>query len=144
MDAEASSRAVALLELLAGPAPARVVAADLLGLVDPPLLHDRGLHDLLGVDAVAVAAVGARLVVERAARVGEGRAARRAARGVGRRERLALAVLALNLDLDVVDHAREVGPDRVHEILEEREALVLVGDEGIDLGEAAEVDALAE
>ena len=37
----ARPRAVALLELLARPAPARVVAAELLVLVDAALLHDR-------------------------------------------------------------------------------------------------------
>src|SRR3954451_4421351 len=135
---------VALLELLARAAPARVVAADLLVLVDDALLDDRGLDRLVGVDAVAVPAVGAGLVVERAARVGERRAAGGAPGAVGGPERLALAVLALHLDLDVVDHPREVRPDRVHEVLEEREALVLVRHERVDLGEAAEVDALAQ
>src|SRR3954468_21711963 len=48
---------------------------------------------------------------ERAARVGERRPARRAAGALGGGERLALPVLALHLDLDVVDHAREVRPD---------------------------------
>src|SRR3954454_19969882 len=135
---------VALLELLARAAPARVVAADLLVLVDDALLDNRGLDRLVGVDAVAVPAVGAGLVVERAPRVGERRPARRAAGALGGGERLALPVLALRLDLDVVDHAREVRPDRVHEVLEEREALVLVRHERVDLGEAAEVDALAQ
>src|SRR5437868_8835664 len=41
-------RAVTFLELLARPAPARVVAPDLLPLVDPPLL-DRRRKLLLGV-----------------------------------------------------------------------------------------------
>src|SRR3954451_1662160 len=39
---DAALRAVALLVLLARPAPARVVAADLLVLVDPPLLDHGG------------------------------------------------------------------------------------------------------
>src|SRR5918992_1848514 len=126
---------VTLLELLAAPAPAGVVAAELLVLVDSALLDHRS--GLLLLDAVAVAAVGARLVVERAAGVLE---RRRAARGLLQRH----AVLAPDLDLDVVDHAREVGPDRVHQVLEEREGLVLVRDDRLDLGEPAQVDALAQ
>src|ERR1700744_6150073 len=46
---QARSGAVALLVLLAAPAPARVVAPDLLGLVDPPLLDGLGSGRLLGV-----------------------------------------------------------------------------------------------
>ncbi len=42
------------------------------------------------------------------------------------------------------DQPGELLPDRVHEGLEHDVALVLVGDQGIDLGEAAQVDALAE
>ena len=61
--AEASSRAVALLELLARPAPAGVVAADLLVLVDAPLLDD----GLLVTGRLAGLAVGGRLVLERSA-----------------------------------------------------------------------------
>src|SRR5262245_43256795 len=58
---------VALLVLLAGPAPARVVAADVVVLVDAPLLHDRGLVP----GRLAGLAVGARLVLHRAAGVGQ-------------------------------------------------------------------------
>src|SRR5918999_5486387 len=126
---------VALLELLAGSAPARVVAPELLVLADAALLdHRRRLVRLL-----AGLSVGARLVVQRAARVLErGRAAALLLRHA------LVAVLALDLDLDVVDHAREVGPDGVHQVLEERERLVLVGDDRLDLREPAQVDALAQ
>src|SRR6185503_20605511 len=56
--------AVALLVLLARPAPARVVAAELLVLVHAALLdHRRRGVRLVGLDAVALAAVGARLLV---------------------------------------------------------------------------------
>src|SRR5690242_3415704 len=52
------SGAVALLVLLARPAPARVVAPDLLGLLDAALLHGRGrLHRALG-DLLGRADVG--------------------------------------------------------------------------------------
>jgi hypothetical protein len=44
----------------------------------------------------------------------------------------------------VVDHPREVRPDRVHQVGEEVEGLVLVGHERVDLGEPAQVDALAQ
>ena len=54
------------------------------------------------------------------------------------------AVLALDVDLDVEDHARVVGPDAVDQVPEEGERLVLVGYQRIDLGEAAQVDALAQ
>src|SRR3954465_12058650 len=51
----APSGAVALFKFLARPAPARVVAPDLLGRLDPPLLDRRG--DLVGLrDRVAVRA----------------------------------------------------------------------------------------
>src|SRR3954468_11283692 len=134
------SGAVALLELLARAAPARVVAPELVVLVDAALLDRRGWlrAGRAGVDPVAPAAVGARLVLERAARVG----VRPGATGLGA-DRL-VAVGALDLDLDVVDHAREVRPDGVHQVLEERERLVLVGDQRLDLGEPAQVDPLAQ
>src|SRR3954447_6727656 len=136
---------VALLELLARPAPARVVAVDLLDGGHAALLDDgRGLV----VDVAARLArrgigVGAGLRGAHAARVGD--AAR--ARLRPRRRVLLLggrAVLALDLHLDVEDHAREVRPDRVHEVGEQRERLVLVGDDRLDLGEPAQVDALAQ
>jgi hypothetical protein len=44
----------------------------------------------------------------------------------------------------VEDHPREVRPDGVHQVGEEGERLVLVGDERVDLGEPAQVDALAQ
>src|SRR3954451_4302254 len=137
--------AVALLELLARAAPARVVAAEVRVLVDPPL----GDHGHVVPWGLAGLAVGVRLILERAARVGErAQTGRRLLRGIplrGRRLLLrAVAVRALDLDLDVVDHAREVGPDRVHQVVEEREGLVLVGHERLDLGEPAQVDALAQ
>src|SRR5688500_19725079 len=50
------------------------------------------------------------------------------------------AVRALDLDLDVEDHLGEARPDAGHQLGEEVERLVLVGDERVDLGEAAEVD----
>src|SRR3954452_17254391 len=138
--------AVALLELLARAAPARVVAAELGVLVDPALLHDRHVVRLVGLDAIALAPVGARLVLERAAGVLQRAEARRRLLGRGRpalRGRL-VAVGRLDLDLDVVDHPGEVRPDGVHEVREEGERLVLVGHERLDLGEPAEVDALAQ
>src|SRR4051794_18362653 len=137
-------RAVALLVLLARAAPARVVAADAVVLVDAPLLHDGRLV----AGRLAGLAVGGRLVLHRAARVGERAHAARHLRGrlPGGRLRLlrGLAVGTLDLDLDVVDHPGEVGPDRVHEVVEEREGLVLVGHQRLDLGEPAQVDALAQ
>src|SRR4051812_1411993 len=140
-----ASGAVALLELLPRAAPAGVVAPELVVLVDPALLHDRHLVRPVGVDAVALPAVRAGLVVEGPARVLQGaepRLLRRAGRPALRRP--LVAVRRLDLDLDVVDHPREVGPDGVHQVFEERERLVLVGDERLDLGEPAQVDALAQ
>src|SRR5215213_3442743 len=128
---------VALLVLLARPAPAGVVAAELRVLVDAPLLD----HRAAALGLVVLAAVGARLVVLRPAGVLERRRAGGGGALLGQR---AVAVGVLHLDLDVEDHAGEVGPDRVHQVLEEGEALVLVGHERVDLGEAAEVDALAQ
>src|SRR4051794_22940142 len=155
----APSGAVALFKFLARPAPARVVAPDLLGRLDPPLLDRRGdlvrrLHRV-AVRADAGRAGAARRLGERArlrgpdaAGVGDLAGARRAAARRDARPRLVLlrglAVLALDLDLDVVDHPREVRPDGVHQVGEELERLVLVGDDRLDLGEPAEVDALAQ
>src|SRR6478672_10195148 len=64
---------VALLVLLAAPAPARVVAADRVVLVDPTLLHDR--------DGLLVLGAGARVA-------GLGRADEPAGRGGAQRARL--------------------------------------------------------
>ena len=128
-------RPVALLELLARPAPARVVAAELLVLVDAALLHRRGR-------------TGSSLAARRRRRSAGPRTCRPSTRA--RRGALTACcccgdpVLALDLDLDVVDHPREVRPDGVHQVLEERERLVLVGDDRLDLGEPAQVDALAQ
>src|SRR6476660_9515811 len=100
---------VALLKFLARPAPARVVAADLLDRGDAPLLDDRRRLLVLGVlTGLAGGRLGerARAAVD-AARVGHAARARlRPARRVlllGRG-----AVVALDLDLDVEDHPREV------------------------------------
>ena len=127
MKRSASVSAVALLVLLARAAPARVVAPDLLVLVDAALLDDR--RSVLGVDL----AIGAR-AVDRLPGVDEPPAAaaawsalgcsvptppvywtargRPAAAGLRARRRVG----ALDLDLDVEDHPREVGPDRVHQV----------------------------
>src|SRR5215211_414677 len=158
------SGAVALLVLLAGAAPARIVAADLL----PVSLHPCG-----GVDAVARPSVRGRSGSRgspRGGRPGSGRtdtAPRRRGRlgtlGVVQRGGLVLAATrvrdlgrllrrlehlgrrgGLDGHLDVVDDPRELLPDRVHQLAEHREALVLVGDEWVDLGEAAQVDPLAQ
>src|SRR3954449_11310313 len=137
-------RAVALLELLARSAPARVVAPEAGVLVNAALLHD----GLILAGRLARLAVGGRLILDRAARVRQRAHAARHLRGrLPLRRRLrgrAVAVGALHLDLDVVDHAGEVGPDRVHQVVEEREGLVLVGHDRLDLGEPAQVDALAQ
>src|SRR3954454_6109459 len=107
-----SSRPVALLELLARAAPARVVAAERGVLVDAALLDGRRL--LAG--RLAGLAVGGRLALHRPAAVGQrpqaaGRLLRRLPGRLRRRLLGTVAVGALHLDLDVVDHAREVGPD---------------------------------
>src|SRR5262249_42537205 len=79
-----------------------------------------------------------------------GRAGVAAADRPGRALRLLLGlsatatVLALDLDLDVEDEARELLPDRVDQAAEHLEAVVLVGDDRLDLGEPAQVDALAQ
>src|SRR3954451_14987538 len=143
--------AVAALELLPGAAPAGVVAAELLVLVDHALLDDRRrLELLLGRrvgprGAAGGARRGHREVVRpaHAARVGHVAARGGGPPGGARRDR-AVAVLALHLDLDVEDHAREVRPDGVHQVLEQRVGLVLVRDKRVDLGKAAQVDALAQ
>src|SRR3954453_7545181 len=114
----APSGAVALFKFLARPAPARVVAPDLLGRLDPPLLDRRGdlvgrLHRVaVGPDRGAGAArclgEGARLRGPHAAGVRDLAGARRAAARRDARPRFVLlggrAVLALDLHLDVEDH----------------------------------------
>src|SRR3954469_970615 len=153
------SGAVALFKFLARPAPARGVAPDLLGRLAPPLLDRRGdlvrrLHRV-AVRADAGRAGAARRLGERARLRGPDAAgvrdlagARRAAARRDARPRLVLlrrlAVLALDLDLDVEDHPREVRPDGVHQVGEQLERLVLVGDDRLDLGEPAQVDAFAQ
>ncbi len=62
--------------------------------------------------------------------------------GRGGHRRGGAAVGAVDHHLDVEDHPREVAPDAVHQIAEQLEGLVLVGDQRLDLGEAAQVDAL--
>src|SRR5436305_6158489 len=107
---------MAVLELLAGAAPTWLVAAELLVLVQAPGLDVHGLRDLVDSgDACRDGASGgrgqrARLVLGAAARVAEvpGRAGAR-----GRRPLLAVAVLALDLDLDPEDVAAELLPDGV-------------------------------
>src|SRR5215211_4837131 len=153
---------MALLVLLAGPAPAGIVAADLLLLVEHALLDLDRLVDLLdgvrrgALDALGHAARGRRR--ERAGlslaapaalvAVAAGRAARPAADrppAAGLRSGgLAAAVLALDLDLDVEDEAGELLPDRVDQAPEHLEAVVLVGDDRLDLREPAQMDALAQ
>src|SRR5918992_5327801 len=147
---------MALLEFLAGAAPAGIVAAQLLVLVEPARLHDRDRAGHLvggqvgrfrhprgdrgtggrGDGVTALGRVTAR-VVEPAG--GRGAAAAPAP-ALGRLLRL----LLLDRHLDVEDVARELVPDVVHELREHLEALVLVGDEGVNLREPAEVDALAQ
>src|SRR4051794_3994728 len=136
---------MALLELLARPAPARVVAADLLALV-----HVAGLDMRQELGGIVIGELHARrrgttgcgrrgqcawLVLRRAARVAEvARGARVGAGGPGTVWRLllrAVAVLALDLHLDAEDVARELLPDRVHQRAEHLEALVLVGHERV-------------
>src|SRR4051812_730753 len=154
---------MALLELLAGTAPTRVVAPDLLLLVEHPLLDLHFLVDLVervrrgALNALGHAAGGrcrqrARLGLAAAAAVvgqpARGAAARAAAdRPAGLRagaSAVGAAVLALDLDLDVEDEARELLPDRVDKPAEHLEAVVLVGDDRLDLREPAQVDALAQ
>src|SRR4051794_16454284 len=142
---------MALLELLAGAAPARVVAADLLLLGDAARLDVHGLRELAvvavghglshlaGHDARGRRGQGARLDLAAAGVLEVGAAA-----PLLRGERLACAAGALDLHLDVEDEARELLPDRLDQGGEHVEALVLVGDERVLLGEAAEVDALAQ
>ena len=146
--------AVALLVLLARPTPAGVVAADFVVLV-----FDHGLDHLgrrrcrrrpparrprrppLGAvpPPAATCSSAEGWAVERAAGVVERRRLGAAVAGERRR-----ACAGLDFDLGVEDEFAELLPDRVHQLLEHREALVFVGDQGVDLGEAAEVDALAQ
>src|SRR5919199_3897072 len=145
--------AMTFLEFLARAAPAGVVAPDLVVLPGAPRLDLHRLHDVL----VAVRRRLRDLAWDRAGRRRGERARLRltapAARvlEVARTARAALLrrvggipVGALDLDLDVEDVARELLPDRLDQGREHLEALVLVGDERVLLGEAAEVDALAE
>src|SRR5215208_6333797 len=153
---------MALLELLATAAPARIVATDLLVLVQYALLDLHRLVDLVdGVGRRALDALGnaARGRCRQRARLGlatpavvavaAGRRAARAAAdrpaGAGLRTRVgAAAVLALDLDLDVEDEPRELLPDRVDQTAEHLEAVVLVGHDRLYLGEPAQVNALAQ
>ena len=79
-----------------------------------------------------------------AARVGHAAGARR---GAARRERRSGAACpfspsTLTCTLKII--RAKSRPDAVHQVAEEREGLVLVGDQRVDLGEAAQVDALAQ
>src|SRR4051795_2011758 len=141
---------VTLLVLLARAAPARVVPADSLLVVldDRLLIGDRSaavagliFEGLLGGDVSAGGRRDGRLAERRGLLGGATRVVETA--DLLRRRELRLR-LRSHLDLDMEDQARELLPDRVHKRLEHREALVLVGDQRIDLREAAEVDALAE
>src|SRR5438067_9074097 len=145
--------AVALLELLAAPAPAGLVAPHLVFLVDHPLLDDRqGLDrftfvvERLGPHAGCRGGRPQRPGAGRAltARVGHAPGAGRVAGGGEGGDGGAAAVLVLDVDLDVEDHPRVVGPDAVHEVAEQREGFVLVRHERVDLGEASQVYALAQ
>src|SRR4051794_4587646 len=137
---------MALLELLAGAAPAWVVAADLLLLGYAPCLDVSRLQEL--------ALLAVRGLAQRRARCRGGQRARLNAAtaelevaipaALLRREGLSGAARVLDLHLDVEDEARELLPDRLDQGGEHVEALVLVGDEWILLGEAAQVDALAQ
>src|SRR5215217_8203826 len=112
---------MALLELLAGAAPAWVVAADLLVLVEPARLDDRERADQLLVlglyrhrpagrrgDRLAALSGLAACVVQ------AGRGGRVLAGATARRCRL----LRLDVHLDVEDVARELVPDVVHQLRE--------------------------
>src|SRR4051812_47672174 len=146
----APSGAVALLVLLARSAPAGVVAAEFVVVVfdhgldrfEAAAVRSGGLggSDVDGTGAAPRSDLLQRrgLVLEGPAGVGEGR---RLTAAVGRRHGTRLA--GLDFDLGAEDQFRELVPDRVHQLLEHLEALVFVGDEGIDLGEAAEVDPFA-
>src|SRR3954471_20922996 len=137
---------MALLELLAGAAPAWVVATDLLLLGDAPRLDVSGLQEL--------ALLAVRGLAQRRARCRGGQRARLNAAtaelevaipaALLRREGLSGAARVLDLHLDVEDEARELLPDRLDQGGEHVEALVLVGDQRVLLGEAAQVDALAQ
>src|SRR5215212_3341634 len=108
---------MALLELLARPAPARVVAADPVTVLDVARLDLRQRSKLLPLrihrrDARLVGGVveRGRLLASASgvSHPGDARAAR-PARQRGRLRRL-------DLDLDVEDVAPEVLPDRVHQV----------------------------
>src|SRR4051794_275630 len=150
----AVSGAVAALVLLTAPAPARAVAAHLMLVVEHALLDDRHRLVFLAVLREAFGRSGARRgrggrhrarPGGAAARVGDPARAGGAARGGKGRDGFAgHAVLPFDVDLDVEDHPGVVRPHAVHEVSEQREGLVLVGHERVDLGEAAQVDALAQ
>src|SRR5215212_5654099 len=137
---------MALLELLAGAAPARVVAADALLVGDAPRLDlrrrlGRGVRRVLrGIrDAGRYGPAGgcrggglqsARLVGRGAAGVVQAGLARSATAADGplptaTATAASVAVLALDLNLNVEDVARELLPDVVHQLAEHLEALVL-------------------
>src|SRR5918994_7753155 len=146
------SGAVALLVLLARAAPAGIVAPDLLALVLDPgaglcLLRGRGLSGgLSGLSPLTVPGRRDRAAGRRGRRGrGSGLPQRRGLLGAAPRVlhsarllrglELLLGPRRGDVDLHVEDQQRELLPHRVHELLEHRVALVLVGDEGVDLGE---------
>src|SRR5687768_9322522 len=130
---------MALLELLARAAPARVVPADLVLVGDASRLDllrrlRRGVGRIPGGlrharrhrpsgDGRRGGLERARLVRGRAARVVESAGAA-GTPAAADRPLLAVAVLALDLDLDVEDVPRELLPDVVHQLGEHLEALV--------------------
>src|SRR4051794_28620653 len=150
-----SVRPVALLVLLTRAARAWVVAAHPLLVAQAYGLHRRGqvgrrLRRVLGRLGHAGRHSVARCGGDRVA-AGRGVAAGVVEAAGGRRVRAPapvgpglLAVLTVHLDLDVEDVARELVPDVGHQGREHVKALVLVGHEGVDLGESAQVDALAQ
>src|SRR4051812_23972947 len=131
---------VTLLELLAAAAPARVVAPDLVALVDVARLD---LHRHVEVLAVLGRVLDAAACHSRGCSCGQrarliaAAAVLQPTRGGGTRGLglEAVAVLALVLHLYVEDVAGELLPDRCDQPREHLEALVLVRDERVDLGE---------
>src|SRR5918995_3401942 len=133
---------MALLKLLAGAAPARVVAADLLGVVEATGLDDReraghlvrGHLGCLGHARGHGGAGGGGDRVATGEPVAAGLLEATRLRTVGAEAptrpatlwRSGLLLRLLDLDLDVEHVSRELVPDVVHEPSEHVEALVLV------------------
>src|SRR4051812_3216112 len=140
-------RAVALLELLARAAPARVVAPELLLLGDHALLRDR--RDRAAAVAADVAGHrgrGSRFAAEprRGDRVGAGERlvlVRERARGAVAGSELEIRGVA-GVELRVEEQADDLLVDREAELLEHRVALAAVLDQRVLLRHGAEVHAL--